>query len=58
MGTTRDIGNMCLFLGSEMAAYVSGAVLPVDGALSERGAGWLGKQMGDMLRDMPDKREN
>ncbi|MBK0326217.1 SDR family oxidoreductase [Rhodobacteraceae bacterium F11138] len=53
MGTTRDMGNMCLFLGSDMAAYVSGAVIPVDGALSERGAGWLGKQMGDMLRAMP-----
>lgn len=37
-----------------MAAYVSGAVLPVDGALSERGAGWLGRHMGDMLRVMPD----
>lgn len=33
-GTKQDIANMCLFLGSEMASYVSGAVIPVDGAWS------------------------
>lgn len=33
-GTKQDIANMCLFLGSQMASYVSGAVIPVDGAWS------------------------
>ena len=32
MGTPDDIAKMCLFLGSDMASYVSGAVIPVDGA--------------------------
>lgn len=32
MGTPGDIADMCLFLGSDMASYVSGAVIPVDGA--------------------------
>ncbi|MEZ4287841.1 MAG: SDR family oxidoreductase [Polyangiales bacterium] len=32
LGLPRDIGNACLFLGGEMAAYVSGANLVVHGA--------------------------
>jgi len=32
MGTPGDIADVCLFLGSDMASYVSGAVIPVDGA--------------------------
>jgi NAD(P)-dependent dehydrogenase (short-subunit alcohol dehydrogenase family) len=32
MGTPGDIANACLFRASDMAAYVSGAILPVDGA--------------------------
>lgn len=55
LGSTTDMGNMCLFLGSDLAAYVSGAVLPVDGGLSQRGAGWLSRQMGDFLRAQPDR---
>ncbi len=54
-GTKHDMGNMCMFLGSDLASYVTGSVLTVDGGLSPRGSGWLGKQLGDMLRAMPDK---
>jgi len=32
LGTPQDIADICLFLGSDMASYVSGAVIPVDGA--------------------------
>jgi len=32
VGTPGDIADVCLFLGSDMAAYVSGAIIPVDGA--------------------------
>lgn len=31
MGKPEDIANVCLFLASNMADYVSGAVIPVDG---------------------------
>ncbi|HVB12986.1 MAG TPA: SDR family oxidoreductase [Nitrososphaerales archaeon] len=33
IGTTEEIAKSFLFLGSEMSSYVSGAMLPVDGAL-------------------------
>ena len=31
MGTVDDVADVCLFLGSDMARYVSGAIIPVDG---------------------------
>ena len=33
-GSCWDVANAALFLASDEAAYVSGVVLPVDGALS------------------------
>lgn len=33
MGEVRDISNACLFLASEEASYINGAVLSVDGGL-------------------------
>lgn len=30
-GTTADIANAALFLASDDSAYISGAILPVDG---------------------------
>ncbi len=39
LGDKRDVANLCLFLGSEMASYLSGAVIPVDGAWSLNIAG-------------------
>ncbi|MDD3485814.1 MAG: SDR family oxidoreductase, partial [Atopobiaceae bacterium] len=32
IGTPQDVANAFLFLASDMASYVTGAVLPVDGA--------------------------
>ncbi|QIE55030.1 SDR family oxidoreductase [Pikeienuella piscinae] len=31
LGSNEDIANMCLFLASDMAGYVTGALIPVDG---------------------------
>lgn len=31
MGTTRDIANLAMFLGSEQASYISGAIIACDG---------------------------
>jgi NAD(P)-dependent dehydrogenase (short-subunit alcohol dehydrogenase family) len=30
-GTKDEIADMCLFLSSDQAAYVNGAIIPVDG---------------------------
>lgn len=38
MGTPQDVANACLFLGSEAAAYVTGAVLTADGGWAQTGA--------------------
>jgi NAD(P)-dependent dehydrogenase (short-subunit alcohol dehydrogenase family) len=37
-GRPEDIANVCLFLASPLAGYVTGAVLPVDGGWSLGGA--------------------
>lgn len=34
LGKTQDIANACLFLASDEAAYISGTVMSVDGALT------------------------
>ena len=38
MGTPEDIAEVCLFLASDAARFVSGAVIPVDGGWSAAGA--------------------
>ena len=38
-GTKDDVANLCLFLASPMASYISGTVIPVDGAWSLAFAG-------------------
>ena len=38
MGTPGDVADACLFLGSDAARYVTGAVLPVDGGWAVAGA--------------------
>jgi 3-oxoacyl-[acyl-carrier protein] reductase len=32
-GTPEDVGNVCLFLASDLSTYVSGQVIPVCGAM-------------------------
>ena len=38
MGTPHDIADACLFLASDAARYITGAVLPVDGGWAVAGA--------------------
>ena len=37
-GTTDDVADLCLFLSSPSASYISGAVIPVDGGWCAAGA--------------------
>ncbi|MDG4648517.1 SDR family oxidoreductase [Roseibacterium sp. SDUM158017] len=52
LGTPDDIGHACMFLGSDMGAYVSGAILPVDGGWSQTGCGGMGMFLGKLVQQM------
>lgn len=52
MGSTDDIANTCLFLASDFASYVSGAIIPVDGGWALGGAGVMGTGLAEMLKKM------
>jgi NAD(P)-dependent dehydrogenase (short-subunit alcohol dehydrogenase family) len=38
MGQPQDVANVCMFLGSEAAAYVTGTVMTADGGWAQTGA--------------------
>jgi NAD(P)-dependent dehydrogenase (short-subunit alcohol dehydrogenase family) len=42
LGTKDEVADLALFLVSEAAAYVTGAIIPVDGGLSLLGVGRVG----------------
>lgn len=50
IGVPEDIGHACLFLGSDLSSYISGAILPVDGAWSQRGCGDMSSYLGRLAR--------
>jgi NAD(P)-dependent dehydrogenase (short-subunit alcohol dehydrogenase family) len=52
LGTPDDIGHACMFLASDMGAYVSGAVLPVDGGWAQSGCGGMGMFLGKLVAQM------
>ena len=48
MGSPEDIGNVCLFLASPLSSYISGAILPVDGAWTQGGCGDMSAHPGGL----------
>lgn len=50
MGQPDDIANACLFLCSELASYVNGAVIPVDGGWVQAGAGGMSHFLAQFAR--------
>jgi NAD(P)-dependent dehydrogenase (short-subunit alcohol dehydrogenase family) len=53
MGSTDDIANACLFLASDFASYITGAVIPVDGGWAQGGVAMVGAGLAEMLKNMP-----
>jgi NAD(P)-dependent dehydrogenase (short-subunit alcohol dehydrogenase family) len=57
-GVPRDVADVCLFLASPLAAYVTGVVLAADGGWSLGGAGTamtaIAAQLPDGFADAPD----
>ncbi len=49
MGTCDDIANACLFLASDYASYITGAVIPVDGGWLASGAGMMNSVLAKAL---------
>jgi NAD(P)-dependent dehydrogenase (short-subunit alcohol dehydrogenase family) len=45
-GTRQDVADLVMFLASPRAAYISGAIIPVDGGWSANGANGLGAPRG------------
>jgi NAD(P)-dependent dehydrogenase (short-subunit alcohol dehydrogenase family) len=50
MGTKTDIANACMFLASDLASYISGAVIPVDGGWAQGGVSVVGAGLAQMLQ--------
>lgn len=49
MGSPQDIANACLFLASDLATYITGAILPVDGGWVQGGVAVVGSTLGDVI---------
>ncbi len=58
MGSPTDIGHACLFLGSGLSSYISGAILPVDGAWSQSGCGDMSAHLGNLARQFEQRQSN
>ena len=51
LGRPDDVANACLFLTSELGAYVTGAVLTVDGGWSQTGCGAFGDYLAAIAKE-------
>jgi NAD(P)-dependent dehydrogenase (short-subunit alcohol dehydrogenase family) len=49
LGLPEDIAKACLFIGSELASYITGAILPVDGGWVQNDCGGMGNYLSDLL---------
>lgn len=47
-GTPQDIGNACLFLASDLAGFVTGAIIPVDGGWAQNNCGGMSDYLGSL----------
>lgn len=50
MGSTNDIANACLFLSSDYASYISGAIIPVDGGWMASGVSLMNSILGSAVK--------
>jgi len=50
LGTSLDVANLAMFLASPWAAYITGAVIPVDGGWSVNGAAGLAAALQPVAR--------
>lgn len=50
LGRAQDIANACLFLASDAASFISGAVIPVDGGWAQGGAAQIGASLAQLLK--------
>ena len=46
LGTPEDVGNVCLFLASDLGNFVTGTILPVDGGWSQNSCGGMSDYLG------------
>jgi NAD(P)-dependent dehydrogenase (short-subunit alcohol dehydrogenase family) len=51
LGSPDDIANACMFLASDLASYITGVILPVDGGWIQGGAGMMGVGLAEMLKN-------
>ena len=49
LGTPADIGKACLFLGSDLAGYISGVVLAVDGGWAQNNCGGMSDHLAMLM---------
>ncbi len=53
IGTKADVASLALFLSSQAASYITGAIIPVDGGMSLNGAGLFSQVLQRTLAEGP-----
>lgn len=49
LGTVDDIANACMLISSEVASFITGAVVPVDGGWMQGGAGGMSEFLAEFV---------